>query len=319
MSNEMKKLIILAGVAIVLALVAFVILPKVTQKKEHDGGPKLFELNEAKVKKFRLDYYDTNVVVTKKGNNEWRVYPGGYETEPDEVLANIKNFNTMMIQQPLSNVESPKEYGLDEPVAEFSIWGDDKHTFTVGDMTFDSNAYYVAYNGNYFAVEKWYVLALMKPVDDFRKKDFLSLDMNDIVRVELGETLSFEKVSVTDWKCNRIKTNLNVRRVLHLVQSIGMLRAEGYAPEGSEPRAYLLDPGYIIKVDLIDKTFRLFHVSKAGEKAFARNNHEKTIYEIGPTFYELVTKPLDYYVRSSNDVVTNEGRTNRAFIPPSQP
>lgn len=272
---------------------------------------RIFTLVEENVTKFFLEFDGNALTVEKEGKNNWfLVSPIRLPVETDEAIANVKNFNSLYIVAEVAKPTNSASYKLFPRQARFVVWEDAvPHTVDVGSKSDDGSLRLISYNDRFFHVAAWSVEALKKNIDDLRRRDFLRSDMRDIIRVTINADYIFSREG-GEWVFNRVTNDIDEKKIITLVQHIGLITAIGYGATDRTPRDYDLDPGeVVVDIGLSSGETRVLYLARHNGALYARLADEPYVYEVESDLYSRLMEPASYYRKPESDGITRIRKT----------
>ena len=249
--------------------------------------------------------YDEIQIVCEKANGRYLIsHPRLYAVPENSFLANVKNFNTTQYVSIVdtSTNEEREKWGIDRTQA-YSLFLTNRdreveiHTLYRGKKTVAPKGYYLAYNRSprIYSVEEWVVKALEKKVEDLRDKDFLRVEPEEIVELQIGDQLRVRK-GKAGWNVNgQSPDRVNTDRVDTLVQMVGFMRAQKVL---SSSRSLFSNP---TRIEVLYRRRRVFQKKvffmeeiKGSWHACLRKNAE-TSYLLDDACRAVVENPAAYY------------------------
>ncbi len=308
MKKNVKFMIAVVG----LVIVSLTVLTLVNKRKSGLEGvstsnlprTKLFNMEEEEiVNKFELNYSNMSITVEQDEIGNWYITdPVQMLADPLESFANIKNFNTLIFDTIITNTTDMEVFGVDNPKEEYSIWeGDKLHTIYVGNQTLDEAGYYVKYEDEIFKLEDIYIMALRKSITDLRNKDFMKINNNAVVSIDINNQILLKKSQ------NDVITMNNEDNVDSLKVGVGFLlfstlSAIDFTDDGVSSKDYgFNDNSRKIVLYLDDKSEITYFLSKVDVHIYAKLENDDKIYEVNPNIYTDSWYSKSYYQEAATE------------------
>ena len=308
-----KNLIIISVLAVILIVLSILAMytTKKRQAKLESAKPrlKLFELKEDTTSKFELNYNNETIVV-QKINGIWNIIsPVQYVADQMESLANVKNFNTMMIESTITNLSEVTNFGLDNPSGIFSVWDNGvKHTIYAGNRTGADEYYYAKYNDEYFSLEYVYIEALKKTIDTLREKDFYKIRYQEVLSVLVeGSNYTNEiiKLDGRNFVYKGLEDSTDMAKAVQDFRVLSEVKATGFVKNDKDYGQYGFNrPSIKVTINLEDRSKRVYYLSNLASTIYMLPEGIDKVYKTDYPVYEAAIRDKKYYTKSNK--VTNK-------------
>ncbi len=265
---------------------------------------KLFNMEDEDLAyKFELNYSNMSITIERDVAGNWNIVePLSMLADPLEAFANVKNFNTLIFDTIITNTTDMEVFGVDNPQEEYSIWEDDKiHTIYVGNPTLDEAGYYVQYNDEIFKLEDIYIMALRKSITDLRNKDFMKINNNAVVSIDINNRISLKKAQ------NDVITMNNENDVDSLKVGVSFilfstLSAMDFTSDDAQAKDYgFSENSRKVVLHLDDKSEITYFLSKVDQHIYAKLENDDKIYEVNPNIYTDDWYNVAYYKEAATE------------------
>lgn len=310
MKKHIKKLITLIIVLFVISFLAFY-----TTKRRHkeivENKPRtqIFELDETNVTKYQLNFLEEPIVV-QKINGIWKITSpeNNYKIDQLEAFANVKNFNTLNIDMIITNLSELSSFGFDNSSNEFTVWdGNKEHKIIVGNRTPDGERYYVKYNDEYFSVEFIYIDALKKTIDMLRDKEIFNnpVSIDSVKTVEIitrDHTNTIQKLNRTNWIVLGVDDKTDIEKAYRDFSTLSLVKASAFVYNQDGIRKEFALPDATVNIYIEDNTKNSYELiyDHINNIVYVKADND-IIYEVDYTVYDVITRALDYYIKTEND------------------
>lgn len=302
MKKNIKFLIAVAALVAVSLLLLLIINKNnnsVTSKSASNlPRTKLFNMEDENVaNKFELNYSNMSITVEQDINGTWHITdPVQMLADPLESFANVKNFNTLIFETVITNMADKEVFGVDNHQEEYSIWeGDKLHTIYVGNQTLDELGYYVKYDDEIFKLEDIYIMALRKSIRDLRNKDFMKINQNGVVAINVNDRIQMKKAQ------NDAITINDGEEVDSLKSGVSFLlfstiEAIDFTADDVDAKDYgFSDSSRKITLHLDDKSEITYLLSKVDVHIYAKLENDSKVYEVNPNLYNNDWYDIEFY------------------------
>lgn len=241
----MKKNLIL--VAILILIAGLVIFQK-KRKENLDLAEKNFILHfeEKDAVGLRLKF-NGNDTVLSKSNGVWYITaPERAKADPDEAVANIKNFATANYLTIVSkNSENLEKWGLVNPTNFYEIVIKDKKGNEVrkrllqGKRNEVPKSYYAKFEdeSTIYSLDFWVIESLKKPVSQLRVRKFIQIEPEEIREVSYGDINISKQNLLYNVKGKGFSFNTNsshAQNVDQIYQALSFMKAQAVFTEPDE-------------------------------------------------------------------------------------
>lgn len=308
MKKNVKFMIAVAGLVIVsLAILALINRNNNSLKSGSTSNlprTKLFNMEEEEIaNKFELNYSNMSITVEQDEIGNWYITePVQMLADPSEAFANVKNFNTLIFDTIITNTTDMEVFGVDNPKEEYSIWESDKlHTIYVGNQTLDEAGYYVKYEDEIFKLEDIYIMALRKSITDLRNKDFMKINNNAVVSIDVNNRFLLKK-SQNDVITINDESDVDSLKVGVAFILFSTLSAIDFTEDGVNQRDYgFNDNSRKVVLHLDDKSEITYILSKVDVHIYAKLENDDKIYEVNPNIYTDSWYDIAYYREAATE------------------
>ena len=311
-------LIIVFGLLLIIVSIVLVIMNKKNDIQSSNSlnlpRVKLFNIeNEEAANKFEINYSNITIALEKDDSGIWYITShNNMRADQIEAFANVKNFNTLIFETSITNMNDREIFGVDNATEEYNIWENNKlHTIYVGNETLDNLGYYVKYNDEIFKLEQIYIMALRKSVRDFREKDFIKINSDSVVLIDIDGKVLLKSL------LNEGNITMNGEEDVEKMKAhvgytlFSTLKAIDFVDETSSPKDYGFDNDSIkITIQLDDNSDVSYYLSKVDMNIYAKMENNDVIYEVNPNTYNSDWYNPDFY----KEKATEEENMNLSMV-----